>query len=729
MTVKTAGTYYAFVDSATATTGGPTATYHLSVSVFPKTNVGSPCTTYTSTDVPKTIGPAAGLVSSTITVPATTARIGSLKVSINATHTLMADMDVNLRSPALNNNALFNDIGATATGGQTLMDLTLDQYSSGVPFVFQVVRPMVLKPELNYRLDWFEGENPSGVWTLDIRDDLTNTEGGTLNSWSMEICEQQPPPSCIVTGTTPQTIFSTDFEANNGGFTHSGTADEWQYGLPATVATTTTNPIAGLSTCNSGVNCWKTDLTGTYEISSNQDLLSPPIALTALTLSAPITLSWAQFYQMESATFDHYSVSVYEVGNQLATERVLYNWKGATMTVGVGSPTENIGESAGWGLYSADISSFYGKTIQIRFHLDSDTSINFAGVAVDDVKVTACTYGVTAADSTVSGSILDQNGVPMAGAVVNLSGTQNRKFITDANGNYRFENVETGGFYSVAPTLANYHFSPESRSFSQVGNNTNAAFTATRDSVGVVNRLDTPEYFVRQHYLDFLGREPDESGFNFWSDQILSCGNDVGCRERRAINVSAAYFLPIEFQQTGGLVDGLYRASYGRAPHYAEFMPDTAAVARNVVVGSANWAQTLEANKQAFIADWSHRADFRAAYEGLGNDAYVDRLLSRAGAGFNGDREALVNGLNGGSLSRADALRQIVENGGFVNAKRNAAFVMMEYFGYLRRDPDAGGYQFWLSKLNEFDGNFEQAEMVKAFIVSAEYRDRFRLQP
>ena len=186
MTVKTAGTYYAFVDSATAATGGPTATYNLSVSVIPKTNIGVNCTTYTSTDVPQTIGPGAGLVSSTITVPPTTDKIASTKVSITADHALMADMDVNLRSPNSNNNGLFNDIGSTATGGQTMMDLTLDQYSSGVPFVFTAVRPVILKPELNYRLDWFDGENPTGVWTLDIRDDLTNTSGGNLTAWSLE---------------------------------------------------------------------------------------------------------------------------------------------------------------------------------------------------------------------------------------------------------------------------------------------------------------------------------------------------------------------------------------------------------------------------------------------------------------------------------------------------------------------------------------------------------------
>jgi hypothetical protein len=142
-------------------------------------------------------------------------------------------------------------------------------------------------------------------------------------------------------------------------------------------------------------------------------------------------------------------------------------------------------------------------------------------------------------------------------------------------------------------------------------------------------------------------------------------------------------------------------------------------------VGSnADWQATLEANKQAFINAWLQRPSFRAEYDGLGNAAYVDSLISHA-AGFNGDRDALVNGLNGGSLTRATALRQVVENGGFVNAKRNQAFVMMQYFGYLRRDPDADGFAFWLNKLNQFNGNFEQAEMVKAFIVSGEYRNRF----
>jgi hypothetical protein len=238
--------------------------------------------------------------------------------------------------------------------------------------------------------------------------------------------------------------------------------------------------------------------------------------------------------------------------------------------------------------------------------------------------------------------------------------------------------------------------------------------------------IDTADYFVRQHYLDFLNREPDESGFNFWSDQILECGTDATCAERRAVNVSAAYFLSIEFQETGGLVDGLYRSSYGRRPLFAEFMPDAQSVAAGVVVGHDDWTTRLATNKREFINAWIARPAFRAAYDGLTNSQYVDALVSHVGVSFTAsERDALVSSLTNGTATRAEVLGRIAADQRFVDAKRNEMFVMMEYFGYLRRDPDASGFQFWLNKLNQFGGNFEQAEMVKAFIVSGEYRDRF----
>jgi hypothetical protein len=331
----------------------------------------------------------------------------------------------------------------------------------------------------------------------------------------------------------------------------------------------------------------------------------------------------------------------------------------------------------------------------------------------------------TAAPATISGSITAADGSPLEGATVNLSGASSRKTITDGNGNYSFENVDTGNFITVTPARVNYHFNPANRSFSLTGNITDTAFTLIPDAA-VVPVIDSPDYFVRQHYLDFLGRDPDESGFNFWSDQISSCGADAACIERRRINVSAAYFLSIEFQQTGGLVDSLYRASYGVRPKFAEFTPDVATIAQNVVVGRSGWQQLLTANKAAFVDSFVNRSSFHAAYDGLSSSDYVDALISHTGVSVsNAERAALVSGLSDGIMTRAAALQRIAENERFINAKRNDMFVMMEYFGYLRRDPDASGYAFWLKKLSEFGGNFEQAEMVKAFIQSLEYRDRF----
>jgi hypothetical protein len=331
----------------------------------------------------------------------------------------------------------------------------------------------------------------------------------------------------------------------------------------------------------------------------------------------------------------------------------------------------------------------------------------------------------TAANAVVGGTIMDDRGFVVPGAVVTLSGSQSRKTITNANGYYEFDDITPAGFYTVTPSRTNYSFSPSSRSFSQIGNRTDAAFNATFNG-GNANPLDMSEYFVRQHYLDFLGREPDEAGFNFWSNQILECGTNAQCTERRRINVSAAYFLSIEFQETGGFVDGLYRASYGRRPAYSEFMPDSAALAQGLIVGTSGWQAQLAGNKRDFAEDWVKRPAFRAAYDHLNDGEYVDALISHTAVTFTQDeRNALVGELSNWELSRAGVLQRVVEDQRFIRAKQNEAFVMMEYFGYLRRDPDDNGYQFWLNKLNQFGGNFEQAEMVKAFINSGEYRDRF----
>ena len=85
----------------------------------------------------------------------------------------------------------------------------------------------------------------------------------------------------------------------------------------------------------------------------------------------------------------------------------------------------------------------------------------------------------------------------------------------------------------------------------------------------------------------------------------------------------------------------------------------------------------------------------------------------------------MVNGLASATETRATVLRKVAENATFSQREFNRGFVLMEYFGYLRRNPDEPGFQFWLNKLNAFNGDYRAAEMVKAFISSLEYRGRF----
>ena len=331
LTVKDAGTYSVVVSVA----GGRTTfgTYHLSVSVLPAST--QPGTTYTSTDVPVTIPTGPGVVTSTITIP-DDIRIGQLKVAIDLTHNFMADLDVALTSPDGNTVALFTDVGSATVGAQTRMDLILDD-DAAIPIgLFTAVSGLVFKPELNSRLEWFKGQQAQGTWTLTIRDDATG-DGGTLNSWSLIVVEEAPLPVG-----TPRTIFSTDFEADDGGFTHSGTQDEWEWGTPAS---------APITTANSGVNAWKTDLDNTYNASSNQDLFSPEIDLTGVT-SGAVLLEWAMKFQMEAAQFDHAFVEVQEVGGAGRTRKV-WEWLGADMIANVGNPATTIQEAAGWGRYRA----------------------------------------------------------------------------------------------------------------------------------------------------------------------------------------------------------------------------------------------------------------------------------------------------------------------------------------------------------------------------------------
>ncbi|PYS34353.1 MAG: hypothetical protein DMF75_06735 [Acidobacteria bacterium] len=325
----------------------------------------------------------------------------------------------------------------------------------------------------------------------------------------------------------------------------------------------------------------------------------------------------------------------------------------------------------------------------------------------------------TAAPGSISGRITTSDGSPLDGVVVQLSGATSRSAVTDASGFNNWGNTTFVGGLKHATMIF-------------VGQG--------------ANPIDNSAYFVRQQYRDFLNREPDDGGWAFWITNIdAQCYSTYAvCRLPNRINVSAAFFLSTEFQETGYLVYRTYKAAYGNLPgapvpiRFSEFLPDTQQIGQGVVVGQSGWEQALETNKQNFMTNFMQRSRFTSIYPAsMSAQQFVDALYTNAGLVPSSapNRPVAISEFNSTTPSdpaaRARALRDVAEDPMLTQQEFNRAFVLMQYFGYLRRNPnnapdsDFSGYNFWLGKLNQFGGNYQSAEMVKAFIVSTEYRQRF----
>jgi hypothetical protein len=302
--------------------------------------------------------------------------------------------------------------------------------------------------------------------------------------------------------------------------------------------------------------------------------------------------------------------------------------------------------------------------------------------------------------------------------------------------------------FTASAALAQSPQAPTLRIVSEDGNrlpselmygNTKVKPLRLRPGTNIPITIDDSDFFVQQHYVDFLSRFPDQTGFAFWQNDIEQCGSNVQCREVHRINVSAAFFLSIEYQRSSYLVYKTYKAAFGDLPgkpvpvRRENLMPDTRAILNGIIVGTdPNWESKFNANINAYEQSFVQRADFQAAFPStMTAQQFVDKLFSNAGVtptnGERNDAIALFNSTGG----RAAALRSVAESNTLHQAELNKAFVLSQYFGYLKRNPDDlpdanfAGYSFWLGKLNEFHGDFVAAEMVKAFISSSEYRTRF----
>ena len=201
------------------------------------------------------------------------------------------------------------------------------------------------------------------------------------------------------------------------------------------------------------------------------------------------------------------------------------------------------------------------------------------------------------------------------------------------------------------------------------------------------------------------------------------------CIDRQRETTSGAFFLSPEFQYTGYYVYRVFKGALGRAPYLSEFLVDQAFVGNGIITPAGLSGAQVNQNKQAFASQFVLRPEFVARYTGLTNAQYVDRLFQTTGVTPSAaDRQALIDQLNANPSQRGEVLFKVVDGinvisegnqqftttygQAFYNQQVNPAFVQMEYFGYMRRDPDGPGFAFWLGKLNSFPSYIE-AEMVR----------------
>jgi hypothetical protein len=228
------------------------------------------------------------------------------------------------------------------------------------------------------------------------------------------------------------------------------------------------------------------------------------------------------------------------------------------------------------------------------------------------------------------------------------------------------------------------------------------------------NPLGNNGFFVRQQYLDFLFREPEPEGYNAWLNVLNRC-DAAPSPDCDRVTVSSSFFRAPEFQIKGFFIYRFYAVAFGRRPNYAEMMPDL-----QFVTGQT--ADEVNAKREAFVNAFIQRPAFRSTYGSLSNADYVDTLLRTAGVTLS-NRDQLVRDLDSGAQTRAQVLRAIVESPAVQSKEFNPAFVAMQYFGYLKRDPETEGFNAWLNYLNTHSNDFRT--MVNGFVNSLEYRTRF----
>jgi hypothetical protein len=251
-----------------------------------------------------------------------------------------------------------------------------------------------------------------------------------------------------------------------------------------------------------------------------------------------------------------------------------------------------------------------------------------------------------------------------------------------------------------------------------------------RPGTNKVITIDDSDFFVQQHYIDFLGRLPDSAGFNDWVSVLENCGPSKGFPGSPVTcdrtHVSSGFYRSKEFLDRGYFAYRFYDAVIGRLPLYKEFIPDM------VRVGGSQTDAQSEVSKQQFVAEFMQRPEFVQKYgtpTAANAEAFVTALEQTAGITV-ANHAQLVAAMSNGTATPQQTLRAFIQTDEITAKFFYRGFVAMQYFGYLRRDPEPAGYNDWVDVLTFGRASAGVAKddfrhLIQGFIYSIEYRNRF----
>jgi hypothetical protein len=186
------------------------------------------------------------------------------------------------------------------------------------------------------------------------------------------------------------------------------------------------------------------------------------------------------------------------------------------------------------------------------------------------------------------------------------------------------------------------------------------------------------------------------------------------------------FALIVAFPRTSFFVYRLFKPSYGTMPRRQEFLTAMSLLGRGLFIGAPDWEKQLETNRAVLLDDWTNSREFKQLYDGIDNAKFIETLLRNAGIEWSvNERSRLAAALDRQTESRQSALLAVVEDKNLYAREYDTAYVLVHFFGYLRRNPDDApdrdlkGLMFWRDQLNR-SGDYRV--ISRAFIESDEYR-------